>query len=98
MVGIYGIGQLPEPANPRRVEERTKTAELSSAAVRDEVKISPEGQYSSMAARALATFKNESDIRADRVAQVSKSIEQGSYRLQRVVLIAAARISKYLAV
>jgi len=92
MVGIYGISQTYQPANPRRFEQQQVASPTATDAT-DGVAISPE-------AAGLAAFLPKADetqeVRADRVAEVTQSLQQGAYKLQQVLLQTAARVSTYL--
>lgn len=100
MVGIYGIGMTPEPANPRRVNGYTKQADTQDTAARDVVLISQEAQSAAEDAATISKFvglsEKQAEIREERVAQVRESLEKGTYKVQQVVLQVAARITKYL--
>ncbi len=98
MVGIQGIVPVAEPANPRRVTERAaQQAVAANPGARDEVDISLQAQDASAMARLMSQAEPKTEIHAEKVAKVRKALEQGSYRVQQVVLQVAARISKYLA-
>lgn len=96
MVGVQSIGGLPEPANPERVTERPQRGDTAEAAPHDAVSISPEARRAATVARVLTQSPVADEVRAERVAEVRKSIEQGAYRLQEVVLMLAARLSPYV--
>lgn len=97
MVGIFGIGGIPEPANPRRVEGFNQNAGTARSVTRDEVLISAEAQDAAAINRLVQEAnKKAEEIRAERVAQVKKSLEQGTYKVQEVVLQVAARVSRYI--
>ncbi len=96
MVGIQRIIGIREPANTKRADDRGKKVEMHDAAARDGVRISPEAQWAAEVARLLETPESQVDLRAERIAQVKENLEQGTYRVQEVVLLAAARISGYV--
>lgn len=96
MAGIQGIAglQLPGGNTPaserpnRRNEVRTDSGPL------DHVSISAEAKGAAEAARMAAAAAEE--VRAKAVEEARRNIEQGTYRLQSVVRLVAARISPYL--
>lgn len=98
MVGIKGVGGVPEPApdRPANVRDRKRTDERTTPSQGDGVRISPQAQEAANGARLVQLAKQESDIRADRVAAARESIERGDFRLPEVVAEVARRLSKYL--
>ena len=97
MVGISGIGIYAEPANPRRVNELRTEAERSAADVADKPAPLADGVTLGTAALVLAKASEQDDpLRAERIAQIRKSLEQGTYRVQEVLLKVAARIARFV--
>ena len=100
MVGLYGITGIPEPASvtPAAGHDK-KVSESAGTPVQDldQYSFSPEAQDALTVARLLEEAKAESEVREERIAKAQEQIEQGTYRLQQVVLIVAARVSKYVA-
>ena len=96
MVGVQGIGSIPEPANPRRVQGRASGFDAAGAEARDEVRISPTAQEAVSVARLLKEAERQAVVRAEHIAEVEASLERGTYKLQEVVLQVAARISRYV--
>jgi len=97
MVGISGIGIYAEPANPRRVNELRTKAEPLAAGVADEPAPLADGATLGTAALILAKASEQDDpIREQRIDQIRKSLEEGTYRLQEVLLKVAARIARFL--
>ncbi|HUW59910.1 MAG TPA: hypothetical protein VMZ06_02800 [Candidatus Bathyarchaeia archaeon] len=97
MVGISGIGIYAEPANPRRVNELRTEAEPPAAGVADEPAPLADGATLSAAALLLAKASEQDDpISEQRLEQIRKSLEQGTYRLQEVLLKVAARIARFI--
>jgi anti-sigma28 factor (negative regulator of flagellin synthesis) len=94
MVGLVQIGGSSEPANPTQAGERARKADTAASVVKDEVRISQTGLETAALARSAG--ESEADIRAERVAQVQETLDHGTYRLQRVLIEVAARITKYL--
>ena len=102
MVGIYGINGIPEPATttpePARGKRPQVRADVPSSSGQDHVELSAEAQQVSAAARLVEAAKAKSEeIRTDRIAEARKQLEEGTYRIQEVVLAVAARVSSYLA-
>jgi hypothetical protein len=94
MVGVQGIGGVAGPGGPGGQPPRnTKTVDTSTA-VHDEVSLSREAKDTATAARLLAA--SDSPIRDESVARARENIEQGSFRLQQVVLSVAARVSRFI--
>lgn len=98
MVGIKGIGGIPEPVpeQPTGVRERAKREEVRNAEAQDGVRISAEAQEAATVARLVQIAKQEPDIRPDRVAEAKEKIERGDYKLPNVLAEVARRISEYL--
>ena len=96
MVGVQGIGSIPEPANPRRAQGRASGFDAAGAEARDEVRISPVAQEAASVARLIEEAERQAEVRAEHVAEVKASLERGTYKLQEVVLQVAARVSRYV--
>jgi len=97
MVGIYGINGLPEPATNTPESTRGKRsqarADVALSTGQDQVSLSPEAQQASTAVRLAEAAKAQSEeIRSERVAEARERLEQGTYRIQEVVLAVAARV------
>lgn len=97
MVGISGIGFYAEPANPRRVNDLRKEAEPLAAGLADEPAPPADGATLGAAAVFLSKATEQDDpISTERIEQIRQSLEQGTYRLQEVLLKVAARIAKFV--
>jgi len=97
MVGISGIGIYAEPANPRRVNNLRTEAERSAQGVDEESAPVTDGATLGAAALILAKANEQDDpLRMERLEQIRKSLEQGTYRVQEVLLKVAARIAKFV--
>ncbi len=102
MVGIYGITGIPEqPATSSSEPVRGKRPQILSGESAqngtDRITFSPEAQEASAAAKFVEAAKERSEeIRAERIEQARKQLEEGTYRLQQVVLVVASRVSSYL--
>lgn len=98
MVGIKGLGGIPEPAPDRPVklkeEKAREAAKLDDA--KDDILISSEAQAAASIARVIQNVRVDTGIRADKVAAAREHIERGDYKRPEVVAQVAERISKYL--
>lgn len=97
MVGINGIGGVPELANtkPESVRDR-KSTNTSQTTPTDGVQISPEAQKATEASRLVELSKTQQDFRQKQVEQARQNIEQGTYKTVNTILQVAARVKKYL--
>ena len=103
MVGIQGLGGVPEPKsggpakvrNEREQDARDVSSTTASSA-EDNVNISSEAQAAVEVARLVQASSTQSDIRADRVEAARQRLEQGSYKDPAVVGQVADKILKYL--
>ena len=97
MVGINGIGGIPEPVPERPANVRDRKREVESAPAREDgVRISPEAQEAATSARVANIAREDDGIRADEVAAAKERLERGDFRLPEVVAEVARRLSKYL--
>jgi len=102
MVGIYGITGIPEqpaaiPTDPAR-DKRPHGVPVGLAPESDLATFSAEAKDASAAAKLVEAAKARSEeIRADQIEAARRQLEEGTYRIQQVVLVVAARVSKYLA-
>ena len=88
MIGVPGIGGVPELVSGSRVQGRTSAASLSTGAPTDDLNISA-------TARAAAS-DSDGGLRDTRVAETRQRIEEGTHKLQDVVAQVAARLSKFV--
>lgn len=105
MVGIQGLGGVPEPKSegPGRIrrdrdadDAREAASSGSGAAPQDGVTISDAAKQAADVARVVQASKNTSDIRADRVEAARQRIERGDYKNPEVVAQVAERLLKFL--
>ena len=104
MVGIQGLGGVPDP-KPERTERvrngrnqdvsRSEAAAGSSAAGEDGLVISSEAKAASEVARIVRLAQSQDDVRADKIAAARESLERGDYRNPDVVGQVADRLLKY---
>ena len=97
MVGIQGIGKTPDTANPVWPSARVKETDTKETTPHDEARISSEARKALEAQRLLQNTKPESDVREKQITKVREAIEQGTYKVQQVLLQVAAHVSKYVA-
>jgi anti-sigma28 factor (negative regulator of flagellin synthesis) len=97
MVGVKGVGGIPEPTpeRPANVRERRRE-DVKSSATQDGVQISSEAQEASAVARLVQLAKQEAEIRPDKVASAKEAIERGDYKIPEVIAEVAKRLSRYL--
>ena len=98
MVGIKGLGGIPEPKSERPAKVRDEKARDVGRAeqAKDDLLISSEAQAAASIAKTLQDIQATPGVRADRVAVARQHIEQGDYKRPEVVAKVAAKISKYL--
>ena len=96
MVGIQGIAGVPEPVGGARVRGRSNAPAPSIGPSTDGIEISPQAAQASAAATRATATDGQSEVRLERVVAARQRIEEGAYRLQKVVLEVAARLSKFV--
>jgi anti-sigma28 factor (negative regulator of flagellin synthesis) len=104
MVGIQGLGGIPEPRsektdrarNDRDAAANAARAASEGEAPQDGVVISSEAQAAARVARIIAEAKLQSEIRPEKVEAARQRIEQGDYRNPEVVRQVAERLQKFL--
>ncbi|GMU93680.1 MAG: hypothetical protein AMXMBFR4_27380 [Candidatus Hydrogenedentota bacterium] len=97
MVGVQGVGGIPEPApeRPASAKDRRREDSIQPAVSGDKVMISSEAQAAARIA-SLVQLALQDDVRADRVESAKQALEDGSYKNPEVLAELAKRISKYL--
>lgn len=105
MVGIQGLGGIPEPIpeKPSKIRSDKSTeirnAQPATGSVEnksDAVVISSEAQAAAEVVRIVQMSKAQEQIRPDKVEQARQSIERGDYRKPEVVQKIAERILKLI--
>ena len=96
MVGIQGIGKTPDYANPTSPDTRVKETDTKATTPLDKTLISDAARKAQVAQRLLQNTKAEPDVREKQIARVREAIEQGTYKVQQVLLQVASHLSKYL--
>ena len=106
MVGIQGLGGVPDPkpGGPAKARndrdnatDASPRAEESSALQNgDGVKISSEARAAAEVVRIIEAVKGDTEIRTDRVEAARERIAQGSYKDPEVVSQLADKLLKYL--
>jgi len=97
MVGVQGIGGIPEPQPDRSntVRDRKRTDE-PDAPKQDGVTISSEAQAAASVARILQQAGPEGDVRPEKIDEARQALERGDYRNRDVVAVVADRIGRFL--
>lgn len=96
MVGIQGIGGVPEPVGPKQGAGKAKETEKANTASSDGVSISPQAAQAAEVQVVLNLASEVSEIRLERVEQARENIEKGTYKVQDVVRQVAARLTQYI--
>jgi flagellar biosynthesis anti-sigma factor FlgM len=104
MVGIQGLGGVPEPKSGGPAKVRTERGQDSqnvsgtpgSSSAEDNVSISSEAQAAVEVSRLVQAASSQADIRADRVDAARERLDQGSYKDPAVVSQLADKLLKYL--
>ena len=99
MVGIQGIGGVPEPKPERpanvRDSKQSPSADGASSSS-DGVVISSEAQAAAVVAKSIQATQGQDDIRTERVEAAKEAIERGDFKKPGIVEVVADRISKFL--
>ncbi|HRK34165.1 MAG TPA: flagellar biosynthesis anti-sigma factor FlgM [Candidatus Hydrogenedentes bacterium] len=98
MVGVQGVGGIPEPTPERPVNSRDKRrdeAVASAAQSSDDVLISSAAQAAAKLTGLVALAQTD-DIRQDRVEQAKQALDRGDHKNPDIVAKLAERISKFL--
>ncbi|HPJ98437.1 MAG TPA: flagellar biosynthesis anti-sigma factor FlgM [Candidatus Hydrogenedentes bacterium] len=97
MVGVNGIPGVPEPSTVRKAEAAAPVRQAPAGVpAADGVEISLEAQAAARAVQAERLQAAGEDVRAERVAEAKRNLEQGAHRVQEVVKLVAARMTKQL--
>jgi flagellar biosynthesis anti-sigma factor FlgM len=104
MVGISGLGGIPEPKSERPASNRTERTDASArasahgkSASSDDVAISSEAQAAAEVSRIVALSRSQEEIRAEKVQAARDRLLAGSYRDPEVVAQIAEKLLKYMA-
>jgi len=98
MLGVNGIANMPEPSNVRKAEVSAPQKDVAAASTAaDGVDISREAQAAAGAVQAARQDSPAEEVRAERVAEAKRNLEQGTHRVQEIVKLVAARMAKQLA-
>lgn len=96
MIGIQGIGNVPELTGPKQTAGRAKEAENAKVPSADDVLISPAAERAADADIILQQSGEMSDARQQRIEEARKNIEEGTYKVQDVVRQVAARLTQFV--
>lgn len=95
MIAVYGVGDVPSVAGPRDGAVKPRPAQSADSQATDGVEISAEAAAAAARTKLAAQTPGEA-LRAERIEQAKRNIEEGAYRLQEIVLEVAARIAPYV--
>ncbi len=98
MVGLQGIQSVPVRANTTEAAPfRARKDAVKPGEQVDRVAISEQARSASEISKFVEAAKTERDaISEERVARAKENIEEGTYRLQEVILTVAARLGAQL--
>ena len=98
MVGVQGIGGVPEPKpdRPANVRDRNQTASSSDVKAQDGVVISSEAQAAAKLAHLIKAAESQPEVRTEKVEAAKASIARGDFEKPEVVAKVAQQISKLL--
>ena len=105
MVGINGLGGIPEPKSERTASSKTERTDASGSASKsssgassgDGVNISSEAQAAAEVGRIVALTRSQDDIRAEKVEAARERLLGGSYKDPEVVAKIAEKLLKFIA-
>lgn len=97
MIEMTGITKIFEPAGERRVENQGNKDAATVSASHDDVEFSQEAQEASSVAKLVTFASKKSEVRQERIDEAKRNIEEGTYKVEQVILQVAARIAKYIA-
>jgi anti-sigma28 factor (negative regulator of flagellin synthesis) len=97
MVGIQGVGWIPEPKpeRPAKVRDDKPKDVVQGAPAKDDLVISSEAQAAAKLAASIRAIADQPDTRVDRVATAKERLDNGEYKKPEVVAKVAERISRY---
>ena len=98
MVGIQGLGGIPEPISerPAKVREEKEKTLTQKASTKDDVVISTEAQAAAQLTSAVKAARQTPDVRTEKVEAARERLARGEYKNPDVVAQVAQKISKYL--
>ena len=98
MVGIQGLGGIPEPISerPAKVREEKEKNLTQTTSSQDDVVISTEAQAAAQLTSTVKVASQTSDVRAEKVEAARERLARGEYKNPEVVAQVAQKISKYL--
>lgn len=105
MVGIQGLGGVPEPKSgrPAKVRDEREIGSRDNGEsggkvleAKDGVLISSEARAAAELSRIVQMTKSQETVRAEKVAAAKERLERGDYKNPEVVAKVAERLMKYL--
>ena len=98
MVGIQGVGGVPEPSpeRPANVRDRRRDENVAQSAAQDGVENSDRAQEAVNVSRFVELAREESEVREERVAEARERLDREDFRLPERVAEVARRLSRFL--
>lgn len=99
MVGVQGVGGIPDPVpeRPANVRDRRREDAAKHETKADDLLISSEAAAAARITALLqAASKQEDDIRAEKVEAAKEALERGDHKNPQIVAETARRISRFL--
>lgn len=96
MIGIQGLGNVPEPTGPKQTSGRARAQEKVEAPVTDDVLISAAAEKAADADVILQQSGEMNDVREQRIEQARQNIQDGTYKVNDVVRQVAARLTRFV--
>jgi anti-sigma28 factor (negative regulator of flagellin synthesis) len=103
MVGINGLGGIPEPKSERPANTKTERTDASASSSKyslgssDDVNISLEAKAAAELGRIVALTRTQDEIRAEKVEAAKQRLLAGSYRDPEVISKVAEKLLKFMA-
>ena len=98
MVGLNAIGGVPVPANTNASRMSSGRGNVVTESTGDLVTLSQQSRAASRLAQVVEQAKAQNAVREQQVSQARAKVEDGTYKMQEMVRIVAARVSRYIRV
>lgn len=98
MVGIQGIGGVPEPRpdRPAGVRDNRGADSASNAGDGDDVVISSEAQAAATLSAVVQASASQPEVRPERVEAAREALSQGAHQDPEAIKVVAERIQRLL--
>ena len=99
MVGINGIGGIPEPKSDRPAnvrDNKQSDAPDQASGSDDDVVISSQAQAAAVVAQSIKAAEGQGEVRIERVEEAKAALERGDFKNPEIVQIVADRLEKHL--